>query len=203
MELQDFHGFNINPKHREIFLHNFFGNDDQNQGVEFKMANVFLKNLKFLETLSYDPITVYMNSIGGEWADGMTIFDSIKLSKSYITMVVYGQAESMSSIILQAADFRVLSPNAYFMPHYGSTDASGDYLNVQNWIKFEKHICDVMFDIYAQRCYKGRYFKDKFGGTKETVGKVNNWLRKKMKDGDWYMNAINAIYYRFADKILD
>ena len=89
------------------------------------------------------------------------------------------------------------------MPHYGSTDASGDYLNVQNWIKFEKHICDVMFDIYAQRCYKGRYFKDKFGGTKETVGKVNNWLRKKMKDGDWYMNATDAIYYGFADKILD
>jgi len=60
-----------------------------------------------------------------------------------------------------------------------------------------------MFDIYAQRCYKGRYFKDKFGGTKETVGKVNNWLRKKMKDGDWYMNATDAIYYGFADKILD
>ena len=51
MELQDFHGFNINPKHREIFLHNFFGNDDQNQGVEFKMANVFLKKFKVFRNL--------------------------------------------------------------------------------------------------------------------------------------------------------
>ena len=135
--LQDIHSYGLNVKNREIFLHNFLGsNDEANPGVEFRMASVFLKNIKILEHISHDPITIYMNSVGGEWADGMLIYDAIQLSKCYVTTVVYAQAESMSSIILQAADERVLSPNSYFMPHYGSTDAGGEYLSVQNWVKF-------------------------------------------------------------------
>ena len=203
MELQDIHGYGLNVKNREIFLHNFLGsNDESNPGVEFRMASIFLKNIKILEHISHEPITIYMNSVGGEWADGMLIYDAIQLCKCYVTIIVYGQAESMSSIILQAADERLLSPNSYFMPHYGSTDAGGEYLNVQNWVKFEKHICDVMFNVYSERCYKGKYFKDRFGGTKENISKVTNWLRKKLKDGDWYMTAEDAVYYGFADKIL-
>lgn len=203
IDLQDFHHYNIDPKNRTIFLHNYFGNtEDSNPGVEFKMANVFLKNIKFLEKISKDPITIYMNSIGGEWSDGMVIFDAIQLCKCHVTMVVYGQAESMSSIILQAADVRIMSPNSYFMPHYGSTDAHGEYLNVQKWVEFERHICKVMFEIYCSRCYKGKFFKEKYGGTKDTIPKVSNWLKKKLKDGDWYMDANDAVYYGFADKIL-
>ena len=45
-----------------------------------------------------------MHSVGGNWNDGMAIFDAIELCQSYVTIIVYGQAESMSSIILQAAD---------------------------------------------------------------------------------------------------
>ncbi len=48
-----------------------------------------------------------MHSVGGSWNDGMAIFDAIQLSKSYVTIISYGQAESMSSVILQAADKRV------------------------------------------------------------------------------------------------
>ena len=166
------------------------------------MSNIFLKNIKSLELASRDPITIYMNSIGGEWSDGMTIFDSIKLSPCYITIIVYGQAESMSSIILQAADERVLTPHAHFMPHYGSTDISGDYLSVQNYVRFEKNICDTMFKIYSDRCYKGNFFKERYGGTKDTISKVSYWLKNKMKSGDWYMDAQEAIEYGFADKIL-
>ena len=201
--LQDIHSYGLNVKNREIFLHNFLGsNYEANPGVEFRMASVFLKNIKILEHISHDPITIYMNSVGGEWADGMLIYDAIQLSKCYVTTVVYAQAESMSSIILQAADERVLSPNSYFMPHYGSTDAGGEYLSVQNWVKFEKYICVVMFNIYAQKCYKGKFFKDKYGGTKETIPKVTSWLRTKLKNGDWYIDAKEAIHYGFADKIL-
>ena len=91
-----------------------------------------------------------MNSIGGEWSDGMAIYDAISLSKCYVTIIVYGQAESMSSIILQAADEKIITPNSYFMIHYGSSDASGDYLNVQNLAKYEQAICDKMI-IYIRK----------------------------------------------------
>ena len=61
-----------------------------------------------------------MHSVGGEWSDGMAIYDAISMSRSYITIIAYGQAESMSSIIFQAADRRLITPNTYFMSHYGS-----------------------------------------------------------------------------------
>ena len=51
--LQDIHSYGLNVKNREIFLHNFLGsNDEANPGVEFRMASVFLKNIKILKCLA-------------------------------------------------------------------------------------------------------------------------------------------------------
>jgi|TARA_B100002019_G_scaffold61434_1_gene52657 ATP-dependent protease ClpP protease subunit len=198
--LNDFHNYCINPKKREIFLHNYYSSDDDNPGVEWKMASVFIKNLRALEIKNYDPITIHMHSIGGEWADGMAIFDAIKICNSYITMVSYGQAESMSSIILQAADLRLVTPNSYFMSHFGSSGIEADFLNAQNWIKYEKYLCDVMLDIYSSRCVKGQFFKEKY--VKPDIKKVKNYLYKQLKDGDWYLNAEDCVHYGFADKVI-
>ena len=197
--LHDYHNYGCNLKTREVFLHNYFTSDDtENPGVEYKMSNTFLKNIRTLEQESDSEITIHMQSVGGEWADGMAIFDAIKMCKSKTTIIVYGQAESMSSIILQAADRRLMTPNAYFMSHYGSSDAGGHYLNVQNWIKYEKHICDIMMDIYASRCVKGKYFKD----LEYTNDKVKKFLHRKLKNGDWYINSKDCVFYGFADRII-
>ena len=199
--LQDIHNYGAALNSRDIFLHNFFsGTEDDNPGVDYRMANMFLKNLRTLEKKSSDPITVHMNSIGGSWSDGMVIYDAIIISKCYITIVAYGQAESMSSIILQAGDERLITPNTYFMAHYGSSDASGDYLSSQNWMQYEKHICDTMLNIYAGRCVKSKFFKEKY--VKPDVKKVKNFLSKKLQDGDWYVTAEEAVYYGFADKVI-
>ena len=143
-----------------------------------------------------------MQSVGGEWSDGMAIYDAISMSRSYITIIAYGQAESMSSIIFQAADKRLITPNTYFMSHYGSTAAGGEYLSVQNWVKYEKRICDIMIDIYAQSCIGGRYFKEKYGNNPD-IEKVKTYLFRKLKSGDWYINAEDAVHYGFADGIID
>jgi ATP-dependent protease ClpP protease subunit len=200
--LQDIHNYGTSLTSREIFLHNFYGSEESNPGVEYRMANTFLKNITILNNKSNENITIHMHSIGGEWSDGMVIFDSITMSKAKISIIVYGQAESMSSIILQAADERIMTTNSYFMPHYGSTSISGEYHNVHNWIKFEEHICNTMFDIYSKRCYKGHYFKEKYGGKKDSIPKVKSWLKRKLKDGDWYMNAEDCVYYGFADRLI-
>lgn len=199
--LQDFHNHGANVKSREVFLHNSYTTDDENPGVEYKMANTFIKNLRALDRENNQDITVHMHSIGGEWADGMAIYDAITMATSKITMISYGQAESMSSIILQAAHKRLLTPNSYFMTHFGSSEVSGHYLNVQNWVKYEKYTCDVMLEIYANRCMKGKYFKEKYG-TSITLDKVKTFLFRKLKAGDWYINATEAVHYGFADGII-
>jgi len=200
--LYDLHNYGANIGSREIFLHNHYGSDEENPGVEYKMSNTFIKNLRALDLKSSDNIMIHMHSVGGEWSDGMAIFDSISMSRCYISMIAYGQVESMSSIIFQASDTRYITPNTYFMSHFGSSAAGGDYQSVQNWIKYEKNICDIMLNIYANRCIKGRYFIERYDG-KPTISKVKNFLNTKLKSGDWYINAEEAVYYGFADEIID
>jgi len=143
-----------------------------------------------------------MQSVGGEWSDGMAIYDAISMSRSFVTIIAYGQAESMSSIIFQAADLRLITPNTYFMSHYGSSAAVGEYLTVQNLAKYEKHICDVMIDIYAKSCIQGPYFQEKYGKNPD-IEKVKTYLTRKLKSGDWYINSQEAVHYGFADRVLE
>ncbi|NDB28393.1 hypothetical protein EB151_02450, partial [archaeon] len=35
-----------------------------------------------------------MHSVGGSWADGMAMYDAIKMCDSYVTIISYGQSES-------------------------------------------------------------------------------------------------------------
>lgn len=199
--IADVHLYGLDVKNREMYLHGYIGNTDEDPGVEYRMATNFYKNIRILDTLSNDPIIIHMHSIGGNWADGMAIYDAILLCKSYVTVIAYGQAESMSSIILQAADKRVLTPNSHFMLHYGSFNCSGDHLNSHNYAKLDKKNTETMLDIYAQKCCGGKYFKESYADL--NLEKIKNYLKRKLKDGDWYLDSNEAVYYGFADFVLD
>lgn len=195
--LHDLHNYCCYTRTREIFLHNHHA-FDENPGIEYKMSNIFIKNLRALDAENHDEITVHMQSIGGEWADGMAMFDAIKMTHSKVSIISYGQTESMSSIILQAADRRLLTPNSYFMVHYGASAISGQYQNVHNWLGYEKRVCEHMMNIYTDKCVKGKFFKQK----EYDSAKVKRYLHKKFKDGDWYMDANEAVYYGLADRVV-
>lgn len=62
--LQDIHNYGTSLTSREIFLHNFYGSEESNPGVEYRMANTFLKNITVLNNKSSDNITIHMHSIG-------------------------------------------------------------------------------------------------------------------------------------------
>ena len=141
-----------------------------------------------------------MLSCGLNLCDGLAIYDDFKFSRSHVTILVYGQAESMSSIILQAADKRIMMPNAHFMCHYGSSANAGSYLDTQNWAKFEKKILEDMLDIYAANCTKGKFFKEHY--KQPTEEKVKGFIKRKLKSGDWYLTSHEAVYYGFADNVI-
>ncbi len=193
------HGQSVDLKNREIYLHGQHGSFDEDPGVEYRMATTFIKNIRCLDAINDNSILVHMHSIGGNWSDGMAIYDAISSCESHVAILVYGQAESMSSIILQAADLRVMMPNAYFMCHYGSTGWSQDYLSAQNAAKFEQKIADIMFTIYADQCVHGKFFAEHYKSP--TADKVKGFLRRKLKSGDWYLDAQDAVNYGFADNV--
>jgi ATP-dependent protease ClpP protease subunit len=199
--ISDIHSYGLDVKNREIYLHSYVCNSEEDPGVEYRMATNLYKNIRLLDSINNDPIIIHMHSIGGNWNDGMTIYDSILLCKSYVTIIAYGQAESMSSIVLQAADKRVMTPNSYFMCHFGSSGYIGNYLDVQKGAAFEKRQCEKMLDIYSEVCLKSKYFKQQY--TDLTEEKVKNYLKRKFKDGDWFLDAHEAVYYGFADCVLN
>jgi len=57
-----------------------------------------------------------------------------------------------------------------------------------------------MLDIYTASSEKGKYFKEKFKSV--TTEKVKRFLKRKLKDGDWYLTAHEAVYYGLADNVI-
>lgn len=196
----EIHNYGIDIKDREIYLHSAKDGGDDDPGVDYRMAINFVKNVRHLDSLNNNEIRINMQSIGGSWQAGTTIYDAISACKSYVTIVAYGQAESMSGVILQAADRRLMSPSSHFMAHFGSTDCSGDYLSSQNWAALDKSNLDLMLNKFAAKCHKtGKFFKER----KYNLSKTKSYIKRKMKDGDWYLSSGEAVYYGFADGIAE
>lgn len=65
------------------------------------------------------PINIYLSSTGGEVVHGLGIYDAFCLCPADIHITVFGSAESMAAIILQAGDWRRITRNSYLMIHQG------------------------------------------------------------------------------------
>lgn len=195
--LDRIHNNSIDVKNRIVYIHSGF--DYEESGVDFKMATTLVKNIDYLNSISHSPITLKMLSYGGCWNYGMAMYDAIFNSKSYTTFISYAHARSMSSIIPQAANKRLISEHCDFMIHYGTYEDSGDFRQVANGLKFTEKQNDVMLNIYASRCVKGKFFKDKDMDQK----KVFNFLKNKIERlTDWWMTSEEAVYYGFMDKVI-
>lgn len=196
--LEHIHNYNICIEKREIYLHGFFSSEEIDPGVDYRMASMFLKNINLLASLSDDPLYIHMNSIGGHWNAGMVIYDAIKMhsEKMQTNIIVHGQAESMSSIIMQAADNRYMTKNSYFMCHYGSFSVSSNLLDAQNAMRQERKSTELMVNIYAEKAFNSKAFEGK------SFTHVKNFIKRKMKDGDWYLDPQECIDHGFADYII-
>lgn len=199
--ISDVHLNNLNHHTREIYLHSYFHCDEHTGeiGVDYRMATAFIKNLNVLSSQSVLPVIVHMHSIGGSWNDGMAVFDAIRFASNPISIVSYAQASSMTGVILQAADKRILSPNCEFMVHHGSASIDATSPAVKSYIEVNEKNCKRMLQIFSRRAIKSsKYFKDK----KFTEEKVYAFIDKKLKEKtDWYLDAEEAVFYGFADGI--
>jgi ATP-dependent protease ClpP protease subunit len=195
--ISEIHMYGIDVKNREIYI-NEFDDSGEKAGVDHRMLQTFYKNINFLKNQSKEPITIHMQTVGGCWYSGMGIYDAIKNCKCRTTFIAYGQLCSMGTVIIQAARRRFITPNSIFMCHFGSTDLSGDYLSSQNYSAVDKINADKMITIYAEKCCKfGEFFLER----EYNLSKTKSFIKRKMKDGDWYMNAEEAVYYGFVDGI--
>jgi len=197
--LSDIHEKNINVLTGELFLHGYVGNDSEEQEIDYRVASSFIKNLSYLNHVFSDDILIHLNSIGGNWTDAMTIYDFIKYSRLHITILGHGNVSSSGTIIMQAADTRVLMPNCQFMIHFGIFSVDSDHLTAKEFLAQDLYAAQVMLNIYTEKCMNGPYFK----GKNFSKGKVRSFLKRKMTEKrDWYISPEDAINFGFVDGIL-
>lgn len=81
---------------------------------------------KQIEGLECDVINVYINSYGGEVAEGLAIYNQLKRHKAKVKTVCDGFACSAASVIFMAGEERVMSTASLLMIHNAWTWTSGN-----------------------------------------------------------------------------
>lgn len=181
---EQFHDNGIYLPTRTVYI-----DGDQDVGITNEMSACAIKNLHILDTMSTGDINVIFNCDGGDTIIGMAIYDAILACKNHVKMTVYGHASSMGSIILQAADERIMAPNAVLMVHMGQASYDGHPKVVEAWRKFDKHLDSLHETIYLAKikAKKPRFTKDQL---------------QKMLEHDTILTAQEAVDMGLADRVL-
>jgi len=198
-DIYSIHEYNIDSKNREIYLHSYFSDDGNESGVDYRSAIVFEKNLRYLNTLSLEPILIHMHLPGGDWQDCLGIYDAIKSSKSKTIIVASAKVESSSSVLLQAADLRILSTNTNFLIHYGSISVDNEHKAALSTVQWSEKESEKMIDIFTEKCINSKIYQEKNWKKMMARKHIVNQLATKR---DWILTAEEAVYYNFADGIL-
>jgi ATP-dependent protease ClpP protease subunit len=194
------HDHNIDIQNREIYLHSYLGESDEEGGVDYRSSVKFEKNLRYLNLLSLEPILVHMHLPGGDWQDCLGMYDAIKASKADVIILAYAKAESSSSVLLQAADLRILMPNTNVMIHYGSFSVDAEHSKAAAaGIQWNERECDKMVDVFTDRCMNSSICKEKNWKRMMAKKHIVSQLANKC---DWILTSEEALYYGFADGIL-
>jgi len=191
------HRFNIVLDTREIFIHGDF-DPDEDGGVDFKMANTFVKNMTLLQRMdSLKPIVVHQNSIGGDWTAGMMMADAIATCTSPVVVITHGAALSMGSIVPLVADLIVTMPSCWWMLHEGQTDVCQNiFRQAKSWIAWEDETNEIMLGIYISAMSGAPVFKGK------TDKQIENYIKKQFNEKeDWWISAEDAVKYNLAQGV--
>ena len=194
------HDHNIDILNREIYLHSYMGDGEEEGGVDYRSSVKFEKNLRYLNLLSLEPILVHMHLPGGHWQDCLGMYDAIKASKADVVILAYAKAESSSSVLLQAADLRILMPNTNVLSHYGSFSMDAEHSKAAAaGIEWNERECDKMVDVFTDRCMNSSIYKEKNWKRMMAKKHIISQLASKC---DWILTAQQAVDYGFADGIL-
>ena len=168
-------------------------------GVEYMMANRFIRNLNLCMRVNPNtPILIHMKSCGGDYTEGMAIYNSIKTCPFPVTILNYTHARSMSSIIFQAANKRVMMPDSYFMFHEGTLSYEGTYKTVMSSAAFDKLGRERMIDIYVQALKRDGKYKLR------SKKWIRAWIEGQMNlREDVFVSDRETVALGFADSVFD
>ena len=154
--------------------------------IDDDLANSVIAQLLYLDSLSNDDISIYINSPGGSITSGMAIYDTMNYIKSDVSTVCLGIAASMGAFLLSCGqkNKRYILPNAEVMIHQPLGGVNGQATEIK---------------IVAERILK---LKDKINEVLSiNTGKDINIIASDT-ERDFFMNSKEALEYGIVDKII-
>ena len=160
--------------------------------IEKDTARSVIERLRELANDNTRPMTLYINSAGGNVTDGLAIHDAICeiVGRGIeVTIVVQGMAYSMGSVVLQAASVgrRLSYPHSWIMIHepakwagWQSTSAAAQHLDRLKQMQAQ------IYQILATRS-----------------GKPLQKIIRDTKRTDFYLDAKRAVEYGLIDGIVE
>lgn len=130
------------------------------------------------------PITIWINSPGGDCIAASQIYTMLMDYKGNVTVKVDGIAASAASVVAMAGTKVLMAPTALMMIHNPATMAFGDHVDMEKAIDMLSEVKESIINAYEIK-----------------TGLSHTQLSHMMDNTTW-MNAKKAIELGFADAIL-
>jgi ATP-dependent Clp protease protease subunit len=159
--------------------------------IDKDTARAAIERIRELASDGDGPVTLYLNTAGGNVTDGLALHDAILqvvAEGREVAIVVQGMAYSMGSVVLQAASpgRRLCFPHSWIMIHepakwagWQSTTAAAQHLERL------KQMQSQIYRILSARS-----------------GKPLRQIIRDTKRNDFYLDALKALDYGLVDRIL-
>lgn len=157
--------------------------------IDADMANRFLMQMLYLEKEPEKPVTIYINSGGGEVNAGLMIYDILRSSPLTANLVCTGRAASMAAILLAAGrkGRRYCLAHSQIMIHEpllaGGVGGSATSIHV------------LSNSILATRDTLNGILAEHTGRSLEEINKATSY--------DNFMNAEEAIRFGICDAVMN
>ena len=150
-------------------------------------ADQVIRQLLVLDSESSDPITIYINSPGGDVDGGFAIYDTVRFISAPVTMVGLGLVASAAALVLLAvpSERRVGLPNSSYLIH-------------QPLSKMQGVTTDVLLHANVIERLRAKLDKVIADATKKSVEEVS-----KDTERDHWLFSDEALEYGLISKIIN
>ncbi|MCE1196780.1 ATP-dependent Clp protease proteolytic subunit [bacterium] len=154
--------------------------------VDKDLSEKVIRHLLLLESLSSDPITVLIDSPGGDVYAGFSIFDMIRFVNAPVRIVGMGLVASAAALILLAVpkERRFGLPNSSYLIHQPLSGIQGVATDIEIHARELEKTKVRLNEIIAE-------------ATGQSLERVS-----RDTDRDYWMNASEALSYGLLEKII-
>lgn len=154
--------------------------------IDDDVSNVIIAQLLYLDSISQEDISLYINSPGGSITSGMAIYDTMNFIKSDVSTTCVGMCASMAAFLLSCGTpgKRYCLPNSEVMIHQPLGGVKGQATEISIVAKRILALRTKLNTILSKN-------------TKKNIKQIEQDTER-----DYYMTSTEALDYGIIDKIL-